>query len=154
MFLLDFSSEGRSNLNDGILSALKRQSEIKRMVQLVLSGETPICIFCHQHGIESMSDIEIKDYTFATMLQMGDQYRIELNLYYDKFNEIENIKFEFYSYKDIPSERISKLKEMASELSELRIIRYKKDNGTNKIGRNEICPCGSGKKYKKCHGKR
>ena len=21
-----------------------------------------------------------------------------------------------------------------------------------KIGRNELCPCGSGKKYKKCHG--
>jgi preprotein translocase subunit SecA len=21
-----------------------------------------------------------------------------------------------------------------------------------KIGRNEPCPCGSGKKYKKCHG--
>lgn len=21
-----------------------------------------------------------------------------------------------------------------------------------KIGRNEICPCGSGKKYKNCHG--
>jgi predicted SAM-dependent methyltransferase len=23
----------------------------------------------------------------------------------------------------------------------------------NKIGRNELCPCGSGKKFKKCHGK-
>src|SRR5262245_19436311 len=23
---------------------------------------------------------------------------------------------------------------------------------TKKIGRNEPCPCGSGKKYKKCHG--
>jgi uncharacterized protein YecA (UPF0149 family) len=22
-----------------------------------------------------------------------------------------------------------------------------------KIGRNEKCPCGSGKKYKRCHGK-
>ena len=22
-----------------------------------------------------------------------------------------------------------------------------------KIGRNETCPCGSGKKYKQCHGK-
>jgi preprotein translocase subunit SecA len=22
-----------------------------------------------------------------------------------------------------------------------------------KIGRNDPCPCGSGKKYKKCHGK-
>jgi preprotein translocase subunit SecA len=24
---------------------------------------------------------------------------------------------------------------------------------TRKVGRNEICPCGSGKKYKQCHGK-
>ncbi|MGH9661754.1 MAG: SEC-C metal-binding domain-containing protein, partial [Bryobacteraceae bacterium] len=23
---------------------------------------------------------------------------------------------------------------------------------TNKVGRNDPCPCGSGKKYKKCHG--
>lgn len=22
----------------------------------------------------------------------------------------------------------------------------------NKVGRNEMCPCGSGLKYKKCHG--
>ena len=22
-----------------------------------------------------------------------------------------------------------------------------------KVGRNELCPCGSGKKYKHCHGK-
>lgn len=22
----------------------------------------------------------------------------------------------------------------------------------NKVGRNSSCPCGSGKKYKKCHG--
>jgi uncharacterized protein YecA (UPF0149 family) len=21
-----------------------------------------------------------------------------------------------------------------------------------KVGRNEMCPCGSGKKYKRCHG--
>ncbi len=33
----------------------------------------------------------------------------------------------------------------------------KSDNKTfvrdqDKIGRNEPCPCGSGKKYKKCHG--
>lgn len=42
---------------------------------------------------------------------------------------------------------------MASKLSELRIIRYKRENGTNKIGRNEICPCESDKKYKRCHGK-
>jgi len=26
-------------------------------------------------------------------------------------------------------------------------------NSSNKVGRNDPCPCGSGKKYKKCHGK-
>ena len=24
--------------------------------------------------------------------------------------------------------------------------------GAGKVGRNDPCPCGSGKKYKKCHG--
>ena len=24
--------------------------------------------------------------------------------------------------------------------------------GERKVGRNELCPCGSGKKYKHCHG--
>ena len=24
---------------------------------------------------------------------------------------------------------------------------------TDKVGRNDLCPCGSGKKYKQCHGK-
>ncbi len=28
-----------------------------------------------------------------------------------------------------------------------------KDEEGEKIGRNDLCPCGSGKKYKKCHGK-
>ena len=26
-------------------------------------------------------------------------------------------------------------------------------SGEKKVGRNDTCPCGSGKKYKKCHGK-
>ena len=48
-------------------------------------------------------------------------------------------------------------KEM-EKLSEKRdnfdLVREKaKDDSGNVIGRNDPCPCGSGKKYKKCHGK-
>ena len=25
-------------------------------------------------------------------------------------------------------------------------------NSADRVGRNDMCPCGSGKKYKKCHG--
>jgi preprotein translocase subunit SecA len=45
------------------------------------------------------------------------------------------------------------------ELAELQFIGgdsstngHKQALNTNKVGRNEPCPCGSGKKYKKCHG--
>jgi len=43
-----------------------------------------------------------------------------------------------------------------ADLSDLtRDLRYKVDTvkrDTPKVGRNEPCPCGSGKKYKHCHG--
>ena len=29
----------------------------------------------------------------------------------------------------------------------------KKQAKSTKVGRNDPCPCGSGKKYKQCHGK-
>ncbi|MFA6394058.1 MAG: preprotein translocase subunit SecA [Patescibacteria group bacterium] len=32
------------------------------------------------------------------------------------------------------------------------VIRRERDDQGEKIGRNDPCPCGSGKKYKKCHG--
>ncbi len=31
-------------------------------------------------------------------------------------------------------------------------VRQTERHGENKVGRNDPCPCGSGKKYKKCHG--
>jgi len=33
-----------------------------------------------------------------------------------------------------------------------KFCRAKDYRGGVKVGRNEPCPCGSGKKFKKCHG--
>ena len=33
------------------------------------------------------------------------------------------------------------------------IMVQERANWPKKIGRNELCPCGSGKKYKRCHGR-
>ncbi len=30
--------------------------------------------------------------------------------------------------------------------------RFQEKHGQTKVGRNDPCPCGSGRKYKKCHG--
>ncbi|HEX6705131.1 MAG TPA: UPF0149 family protein [Albitalea sp.] len=53
-------------------------------------------------------------------------------------------------------EAIEDLVVAVADLSDLtRDLRYKVDTvkrDTPKVGRNEPCPCGSGKKYKHCHG--
>ncbi|MFA6513773.1 MAG: preprotein translocase subunit SecA [Patescibacteria group bacterium] len=42
----------------------------------------------------------------------------------------------------------------AEERNTIDLIKEKvKDEDGDKVGRNDLCPCGSGKKYKKCHGK-
>ena len=45
------------------------------------------------------------------------------------------------------------------EMEQLQMVGGDGSNGANKqvikgdkVGRNDPCPCGSGKKYKKCHG--
>ncbi len=56
---------------------------------------------------------------------------------------------------EMPEELISKPRGIvehrgASEVSEKQVT-VRRDE--EKVGRNDPCPCGSGKKYKKCHGK-
>jgi len=63
------------------------------------------------------------------------------------------LKFKFYTRKDIPNERLDELREVGQKMLDLRIKNYKRQNAVKKVGRNESCPCGSGKKYKRCHGK-
>lgn len=153
-FLLDFSQETRKTLNDGINKTLIRQKEICRMLTMSLMGEAPLCLFCHQYGIKNMNDDVTRDYTLATMLESNDKFRLELHLSYNDEKEIENIKFKFYTDSDIPEERREELIELGHKYYETRLISYKEQNHIKKIGRNEQCPCGSGKKYKKCHGRK
>jgi uncharacterized protein YecA (UPF0149 family) len=37
------------------------------------------------------------------------------------------------------------------EVEEGKVVTFKREG--RKVGRNEPCPCGSGKKYKKCCGR-
>lgn len=51
---------------------------------------------------------------------------------------------------DMPSEdlRIKFLEELYKVETEI-----KENTKTKKVGRNDLCPCGSGKKYKNCCGR-
>ena len=61
------------------------------------------------------------------------------------FEPINNNLIYYAKNKKIDSNVINKIKITLSNLG----ITAK---ATSKIGRNETCPCGSGKKFKRCHG--
>ncbi|QAA30454.1 SEC-C metal-binding domain-containing protein [Clostridium manihotivorum] len=67
-------------------------------------------------------------------------------LYFNMLDAKADYLYELPQWEGIFS--VEKRKEIAVQYRESKIVRNE-----NKIGRNDPCPCGSGKKYKKCCGK-
>ncbi|CDF58842.1 SEC-C metal-binding domain-containing protein [Thermobrachium celere] len=67
-------------------------------------------------------------------------------LYYNMLDAKANWLYELPEWDGILT--VERRKEIRKEYNRSRIV-----VNENKVGRNEPCPCGSGKKYKKCCGK-
>ncbi len=67
--------------------------------------------------------------------------------------ERDMIKYILLSKINTNSDRVASMNKLAASHSHTVGGEYKTVVNDEKIGRNEQCPCGSGKKYKDCHGK-
>jgi len=90
--------------------------------------------------------IEYKREAFAMFTDMMAMIRA------DVVHHIFHLKPEQFNQRELEQKR-------ERELDELNLISAEsaesapQERAEDKTGRNEQCPCGSGKKYKKCHGK-
>ena len=64
--------------------------------------------------------------------------------------EVETIKRQQQAYLEPQLEAHRRAQEAAQKQQEPAAARPQR--GTMKVGRNDPCPCGSGKKFKNCHG--
>ena len=82
--------------------------------------------------------------------KVDDDTEINLDIDYEKL---------YYNMRDAKAEWLYKLsswnKVLTTEQRDKITFEYREANTvrSEKIGRNDPCPCGSGKKYKKCCGK-
>ncbi len=109
---------------------------------------------------------------FGTDLTMMTAYLDGINDSLKKQNDIENMTESTEVNLDYDTELLYKnmveakadwlynlpeWNELLTEERRKELYREQKNSKTvvkgEKIGRNDPCPCGSGKKYKKCHGK-
>lgn len=149
-FLLDFDSDGRDDIANAIDQSLVRQRQINRMNQVSAYGEIRYSLFVHQPLIPVMSDKDKENYIFALMLMHNEADRICISLHYGKRGELINVEFRTITMSEIPHDRIEELKAYSEKLFSERVEKFKKQSGKKKIGRNDPCPCGSGKKLKQC----
>lgn len=152
-YLLDMSGENRRNFSAGIEEAIRRQKVKKRLIPFSFFGETKITVFCCIKGIVVPPDEWKREYVFAFLLRSNDKERLSLSLFFDLNAKLTDVEYDFLSAKDIPSNRIQEIKALSAKQANDYIRAYLNETGKKKIGRNEVCPCGSGKKYKKCCGK-
>ena len=82
---------------------------------------------------------------------IDDNYELKLVIDYEKL---------YYNMRDAKADWLYNIKAWKNILPEEKINeitrKYREDNmaHSDKIGRNDPCPCGSGKKYKNCCGKK
>lgn len=152
-YLLDMSGEARDEFYTSIKSVKERQQQLGRILPFSFFGGIDMTIYCLQPRIKTISRDERIDYVLATLMKSASDERFYLELQYDEFDVLKDVDFSFLSTQDIPQERIAELEIQAEKYAKSRIRTTIEHSDKGKIGRNDPCPCGSGKKYKHCHWK-
>ncbi len=93
--------------------------------------------------------IEYKREAFAMFQEMLQQIRG------DVVHHIFHLNLERFNQRELEAKRERELESlnMTSSAVGQNVTQAQAVNKEDKVGRNDPCPCGSGQKYKKCHGK-
>lgn len=146
--LLDHSGELRTRLASGIDEALREQAAVRRPKPLSLHGEVKVTLFCWQEGVVARDEKLAADHARAVMLAANDDQRLLLELFLDAAGRLVDVDFAFFEAAAMPESERMESERKADELKRRRVRAA--IAGRGKLGRNEPCPCGSGRKYKRC----
>lgn len=148
--LLDWSGDSRNNLVTNIIN-LKKQTTLDRKMHTISTSTPP------DFGISYISlDTDDRSELRNRLLNysMARKYRSKCNAWlgigslFDSHHMIDYLVYNDESWK-----YDTDLETLASQLLDSNKDRKILSFDKRKIGRNDICPCGSGLKFKRCCGK-
>ena len=145
--ILDYATKEKETINSGIEEMIQFYKENRRGKYLCMVGEINVFIFTiYDDENEDMLNA-FKEEAYANMIINEIEKMSFCGIYYDRYKKIR--KMIIYRL-DINNDKYNrpKCEKIAKEIVDKRLRRELLQR--KKIGRNEKCPCGSGKKYKKC----
>src|SRR5882724_1090545 len=147
-FLLDLSGAARDQLASGIDQDMATQSSANRPRALSIHRESNLTVFCWTESNVRRDPQHALAHARTVLLLNGDNRRLLLELSYTTGGVLRDVAWHWVDLAGIPKAQFSELQTAAERLRLGRVDKVKVERG--KIGRNEQCPCGSGRKYKKC----
>ena len=156
-FLLDLSSETRLNFSNQVNSLLDRARE-RHAAQIINLCGNPnddltvrLSCFVTSEDNQRVDLEECREYASSMLLANKEPDRNLLILAFDNEDNLLDIHFECLKPQTINPSETKHLLNIGNRRAQRFVDRHIEAEG--KIGRNEPCPCGSGLKYKKCHGR-
>jgi hypothetical protein len=149
-YLLDLAGDWREKLFGWIETELNELPGRGRCLPPSTHGDVRLTIFVSISGIVSHDWANALDHVRTVMISTGDSDRYLLELTYSENSTLIKLDWSVVSLEGLSFTEIARLKQAGEKLKEKRITNAVRSSG--KIGRNELCPCGSGKKFKRCCG--
>ena len=152
-FILDFSSKSKENFVKSISMMLERERAVGGEIVGINVQNGCYCTFVCQPGIKRLSKQYKQDYAKGLMLyhKVEECWLIELE--FDENEFLNDVCSMFLKKADIEQDRIDELYELGKKGVDNRKKSFLMRTNQKKIYPNDTCPCGSGKKFKKCCGR-
>ena len=150
-YILDLGSEAREGISDFIDNELDDQQVTKRPKSYSSHGGAAFTVFCYTRELGAhRGSAEALDQARAILFLNNDTRRLLLELSYTKEKALADVRWQWITRRGIPEKDLPRLLREAEHLRKSRVAKSRARMKRGKIGRNMPCPCGSGKKYKKC----
>ncbi len=148
--LLDCAGDMRSRIENTLVDSLRIQREKRRLRPVTIGGQgVRITFVLWEPGFLEPGSFDAAEHCKTAMLAAQEPDRWSVELFFDAHQILQRVEPNFFRTQDISPDELTRLELLSKHLIAQR---FDLSSTAEKTGRNQLCPCGSGKKYKRCCG--
>jgi preprotein translocase subunit SecA len=148
-FLLDAAGDFRDTFATAIDQALHENKELHRARPLSIYGGMAMTLYVWSPSAPRLG-LPAEQHARTVMVANNEASRRLIELEYTDDGVLTGAHMRHVSLAGLGHAELDRIKAAALSLQTQRV---RQAQAKGKIGRNEQCPCGSGKKFKRCHGR-
>lgn len=143
--LLDLTEQQRRLLGEGVALGIDDGKQgITRPISV--PSAVPMTLVC-SIATRPHHRADVRRHALPNSVMLNENERLLIELSFTEDRMLNDVSFEMIRSADLGPEEKEKVRRIAEGLLEQRLAKARE------LGRNDPCPCGSGKKFKKCHGR-